>query len=326
MWPLALPACTPSAPPDAAWTLSLHDEPVGVVRAWDGPRPRWERVLRVWADGTVHERRTSVSGARAPDGALASWAGERDGERVPGSGPVWDPWIAPPRTSGTWPLLRDDLTVSDRVVVRDGDHLTWDTPAGPATVTLVGGRPRAGAWAGVTFAPRDPAAPDPEPLDVARVLSRPAPLLPRPRRARVSDWTLDGAAIRVESPLPEEVPAALAGVGALARAVARDLPAGASPWGGRGVGDCTEHADAFLAAARAAGFEARPAAGWLYLDTPEPRLWLHAWAEVRDGERWIPVDPTLGTFPADAARLRVGGSVDDVARADAADVTIRDLR
>lgn len=319
-------SCAPAPPPDAAWTLTLHGEPVGVVRVWDRPEPRWERTLRVLADGATRERRTALTGERGDDGALARWWGRRDGEEVAGAGPVWDPWVAPPLRSGSFPLLREDLTVAERAVRRDGDHLEWDTAGGIASVELLDGRPLRGTWAGVAFVPRGLDDPEPAPLDVARVLSRPAPALPRPRRSRVSEWLRDGEVVQVESPLAEEVPATLRPVGDLARQVAQALPDAAAPWGGPGGGDCTEHTALFLSEARHRGWDVRPAAGWLYVDTPEPRLWLHAWAEVRSGDRWIPVDPTLGTFPADAARLRLGETVDDVARADAADVTIRDLR
>jgi transglutaminase-like putative cysteine protease len=66
-------------------------------------------------------------------------------------------------------------------------------------------------------------------------------------------------------------------------------------------GDANEHAVLLVALARAAGLPARTAAGLLYLDG---RFYYHAWAEVylRD---WVAVDPTLGQFPADAARLKL---------------------
>ena len=70
-------------------------------------------------------------------------------------------------------------------------------------------------------------------------------------------------------------------------------------------GDCNEHAQLYVALARAAGIPARVAAGLAYIDG---RFYYHAWPEVflRD---WVAVDPTFGQFPADAAHLRfiVGG-------------------
>ncbi len=70
-------------------------------------------------------------------------------------------------------------------------------------------------------------------------------------------------------------------------------------------GDCNEHTVLYVALARSAGIPARTAAGLVYVNG---RFFYHAWPEVwLDG--WIPVDPTLGQFPADASHLRfvVGG-------------------
>lgn len=320
-------ACAAAPAPDATWELSLHGRPVGVVRAWWTPAGAVrERLLRVEADGEVHERRTRVTVRLGADGAVDAWRVERPEGAASGVGPAWDPWIAPP-PAGEVPLL-DEATASLEVrrVTRAGERLSWDTPAGPVTVTLQGGLPAEGRWAGTSFR-RGPAdLPDPAPLDVAAALSRPAPRLPGARRALVGDWEVGGAPVRVEAPLLDELPPWTAAVGDLARQVAAGLPDGAAPFGGTGSGDCTEHAAAFVAAARAAGWEVRPAVGWLYVAEPTPRLWLHAWAEVRVGERWVGADPTLGQFPADAAHLRVGAGTWDLAAADGVDVTIRDLR
>ena len=71
------------------------------------------------------------------------------------------------------------------------------------------------------------------------------------------------------------------------------------------AGDCNEHAQLFVALARAAGIPARVDAGLAYIDG---KFYYHAWPEIylRD---WVSVDPTFGEFPADAAHLRftVGG-------------------
>jgi hypothetical protein len=70
-------------------------------------------------------------------------------------------------------------------------------------------------------------------------------------------------------------------------------------------GDCNEHAQLFVALARAAGIPARVDAGLAYIDG---KFYYHAWPEIflRD---WVAVDPTFGQFPADAAHLRftIGG-------------------
>ena len=66
-------------------------------------------------------------------------------------------------------------------------------------------------------------------------------------------------------------------------------------------GDANDHAVLYVALARAAGLPARTAAGLLYLDG---QFYYHAWPEVYLGD-WVAVDPALGQFPADAARLRL---------------------
>jgi transglutaminase-like putative cysteine protease len=73
------------------------------------------------------------------------------------------------------------------------------------------------------------------------------------------------------------------------------------------VGDCNEHATLYVAMARAMGLPARMAAGLVYL---RGAFYYHAWVEVyvadRDGRGlWLPVDPTLNQFPADATHLRL---------------------
>lgn len=66
------------------------------------------------------------------------------------------------------------------------------------------------------------------------------------------------------------------------------------------VGDCNEHAQLFVALARAAGIPSRVVAGLAYADG---KFYYHAWAEVLLRGR-VAVDPTFGQFPADAAHLR----------------------
>lgn len=71
------------------------------------------------------------------------------------------------------------------------------------------------------------------------------------------------------------------------------------------TGDCNEHTQLFVALARAVGIPARIAAGLAYVDG---KFYYHAWPEILLGD-WVPVDPTFGQFPADAAHLRfvIGG-------------------
>jgi len=78
-------------------------------------------------------------------------------------------------------------------------------------------------------------------------------------------------------------------------------------------GDCNEHAQLYVALARAIGLPARTAAGVVYL---EGAFYYHAWPEVYLGGEsgWVPVDPTFGQFPADATHVRlVTGSLKDQA-------------
>jgi hypothetical protein len=73
------------------------------------------------------------------------------------------------------------------------------------------------------------------------------------------------------------------------------------------IGDCNEHTALFVAMARALGIPARIAVGLVYLNGA---FFYHAWPEVYvagpgRGAHWLPVDPTLNQFPADATHLRV---------------------
>ena len=73
------------------------------------------------------------------------------------------------------------------------------------------------------------------------------------------------------------------------------------------VGDCNEHTVLYVAMARAAGMPARIAVGLVYV---RGAFYYHAWPEVyidegRGRGLWLPVDPTLNQFPADATHLRL---------------------
>jgi transglutaminase-like putative cysteine protease len=70
-------------------------------------------------------------------------------------------------------------------------------------------------------------------------------------------------------------------------------------------GDCNEHTQLYVALARAVGIPARIATGLAFV---RGKFYYHAWPEVWLDD-WVPVDPTFGQFPADAAHLRfvVGG-------------------
>jgi len=73
------------------------------------------------------------------------------------------------------------------------------------------------------------------------------------------------------------------------------------------VGDCNEHTALFVAMARSIGVPARIAVGLVFM---HGAFYYHAWPEVYVTERpglglWLPVDPTLNQFPADATHLRL---------------------
>ena len=73
------------------------------------------------------------------------------------------------------------------------------------------------------------------------------------------------------------------------------------------IGDCNEHTALYVAMARAIGIPARIAVGLTFV---RGAFYYHAWPEVyldAGAARgyWLPVDPTLNQFPADATHLRL---------------------
>jgi transglutaminase-like putative cysteine protease len=77
------------------------------------------------------------------------------------------------------------------------------------------------------------------------------------------------------------------------------------------VGDCNEHTALFVAMARSIGIPARIAVGLVFM---HGAFYYHAWPEVylagsgasrASKGLWMPVDPTLNQFPADATHLRL---------------------
>lgn len=73
-----------------------------------------------------------------------------------------------------------------------------------------------------------------------------------------------------------------------------------------GEGDCTEHAVLLAAMARARGIPARVAMGLVYSD---PAVFaFHMWTELYIGDRWIPLDATLGRGGIGGAHLKIAQS------------------
>ncbi|HKB11465.1 MAG TPA: transglutaminase-like domain-containing protein [Vicinamibacterales bacterium] len=73
------------------------------------------------------------------------------------------------------------------------------------------------------------------------------------------------------------------------------------------VGDCNEHTALYVAMARAIGIPSRIAVGLVFI---HGAFYYHAWPEVYVDRSattglWLPVDPTLNQFPADATHLRL---------------------
>ena len=250
--------------------------------------------------------------------------------------------------------------VDARVVrVEEGEEVwvlaVWDGPEAAARFDgggLVEGRLGEVSWRRVAERP----GPWPA-VDVHARLSVPiGEPVERPRRRRVGRYLVDGERVEVDTPLDAELPAiplrargegegaVAAFVGeqvdatdvvgaaaqlseAVARAVRDEVVPGRVDGGdvlAMGRGDCTEHVALFLEGARALGLVARPVAGLLYLDDGPigAGFYPHAWAEVRVGERWVAADPTLGTFPADAARLPLDLRVDVAMDRVAAGLTV----
>jgi len=72
-------------------------------------------------------------------------------------------------------------------------------------------------------------------------------------------------------------------------------------------GDCTEHAVLLAGLARARGIPARVAIGLVYSQATQSFVF-HMWDELWTGQRWIPLDATLGRGGIGAAHLKLTDS------------------
>ncbi len=72
-------------------------------------------------------------------------------------------------------------------------------------------------------------------------------------------------------------------------------------------GDCTEHSVLLAALARARGIAARVAIGLVYQDGKQSFAY-HMWNEIWTGDRWVPLDATLGRGGIGAAHLMLTDS------------------
>lgn len=76
-----------------------------------------------------------------------------------------------------------------------------------------------------------------------------------------------------------------------------------------GEGDCTEHAVLLAALARASKVPARVVIGLVYTEqTGRPAFGYHMWNELYLGDRWVPMDATLGRGGIGAAHLKLANS------------------
>ena len=72
-------------------------------------------------------------------------------------------------------------------------------------------------------------------------------------------------------------------------------------------GDCTEHAVLLAGLARARGVPARVAIGLVYSPATQSFVY-HMWDEIWTGQRWMPLDSTLGHGGIGAAHLKLTDS------------------
>lgn len=76
------------------------------------------------------------------------------------------------------------------------------------------------------------------------------------------------------------------------------------------AGESNEHTVMFTSFARAGGLPTRMVGGLVYL---KGHFYYHTWPEIWL-KQWVPVDPTMGQFPADATHIRLmEGDIDELA-------------
>ena len=76
------------------------------------------------------------------------------------------------------------------------------------------------------------------------------------------------------------------------------------------AGESNEHTVLFTSFARAGGMPARMVGGLVYL---QGYFYFHTWPEIWLGQ-WVPVDPSMGQFPADVTHIRLmEGDIDTLA-------------
>lgn len=313
------------------WALSFAGRPIGWEERQHGPgREVLRRRALAVASGDQTAWLRTASHVRCDEAGCDYVLWTPDAPPRTGRGRFDVPEVWTPEGSGPLRILAESTGAVVETEVRvAGDEATWLGPAGPVSIRRGGEgveQVTSGRFAAVRVPERPP---DPPPVDVARLLALPAPPFPEARHAHVGEFVVDGAARVVERPTWPELPSpAREQVRRLVEDVADRVRDGWNPAGGAGAsrGDCTEHALVLVEALRRAGFEARTAAGRVYVEGPDgPALVLHAWAEVRLGGRWVAADAALRQFPADASHLRLGEWVPELIANDGP-VVLRALR
>ena len=70
--------------------------------------------------------------------------------------------------------------------------------------------------------------------------------------------------------------------------------------------NCIEHALLFASICRAIDIPTRIALGVKFNQSAEmPEMKFHAWVEIRDGSRWVPMDSTEEAFPTSIDRIKI---------------------
>jgi hypothetical protein len=262
-----------------AWRLTSSDE-VG-ISGWVGPQGRLLSMSWLGFRLALHPYEV----------AYENWRMDQAADGVPSAGPAsaileMTALAANARAPGTMDRLQVRvLGVDTRKFALDGGDQVQRGDTVTITRAVRDSLPSR-FFTGVPRPADAEQALDPEPLvesrsrDIREMAARLVGGIHDPRVAaeRINQWVYDSLRARPTDGVPD------------ARYVLRTRS-----------GDANEHTQLYLALARAAGITARAASGLAYVNG---KFYYHAWPEVYLG-RWVPVDPTFGQFPADAAHLRL---------------------
>ena len=339
----------PAGEEPAIYAIEVRGAVSGVEERTRGPGSLVRR--RTWSVTLGGEAATLRAASEVVGtGPVQSYTRWLDGEAATWTGSAWVPDAVPPPSSGRWPVL-DPWTLevhTVEVAVEDG-LVRWETPAGQTQARFDAGGL---VWAehGVVRMVRQAERPSAlVPFDPAALFAVPVAPQAKARRAVIGHFEIDGDPFVVNAPLwaevratampprPADVPEGTVAAEAwrvvagaedqreavrrLVRHVADRLDGTPRPGSlaaleslEAGRGDCDEAAAAFVALARAVGLEADPVGGLVYArGAVGPGLYPHAWAQVRISGRAVPVDPALGTAPADASHLPLGSGAGEAA-------------